>query len=181
MVPVAEAGPAAQPVATLPPMPGVVLVGLLVSTAGFYGFFWFGRIAADLRRHLDGNIRVWRNVLGSLVPVVNLIVLHRLARRVAELNRRHGLPARPTTAKFTVVLVLVTAVAWPINYIANHYLPAIAVFTTLIVILLLSVPMLMVQRALNDFKASLTEVEWLAPVNRMTVRQGLACVAGFPL
>ena len=94
------------------------LLGLAIITLGIYVIFWMYRVNREMRdfgrKYGDeelGNVNPWLSVLGSLIPFVNLIVIHRTGRRVQRVQELTGRGADYSMVLHWV-LVLFTGLWW---------------------------------------------------------------------
>ena len=67
---------------------------LVVITFGVYYFFWYHRIGAELTAFTESPHAAWSKWWSQLIPIYNLIGLHRMAKRLNEAHIRVGSSVR---------------------------------------------------------------------------------------
>ena len=94
------------------------LLGLALVTLGIYVLFWVYRVNREMRdfgrRYGDaelGSVNPWLSLLGSLIPIVNFFVIHRMGRRIQRVQDLTGRGADYSLVLHWV-LVLVTGLWW---------------------------------------------------------------------
>ena len=153
-----------------PPIALWQLYLLFVSTIGVYQFFWLQRIATDMRRHVDPDIRPWLYVVALFVPMAPPFLAWRLTGLLSRLDqtpaRRIGPPRWVIVATAALTGLIGTAMMF-----ADAKGGLLVIIALLLSIALLPLPWLMLQRQLNHYKRSLTGADWTSRPYRFTKLQ----------
>ncbi len=81
---------------------------LILLTSGVYIFFWTARVAGDMRRHVNDEIRPWHYVAGLLIPIAGLFVVHKQASQIRQLNDRVDQRIGPPPWVIVILTLVVT-------------------------------------------------------------------------
>jgi len=151
---------------------------LIFLTFTIYTLFWSGRLARDLRAHVDPEIKPWKSVVGLIIPIVGFGVVYRQTRHIRNLNAAVGQSSKfgPGLVMFVFIVVYFASLAS--NLAADDLGETLSLVLTLVVVAAYSAPWLLMQHDLNRYKARLASAQWTSPPNRYTGLQRTTVALG---
>jgi hypothetical protein len=161
-----------------PPVALWHLFVLILLTGGLYIFFWSFRVAAEIQKHQNRQVRPWLYPIGLMIPFVGLFVVHRQATQITSLNTSMGQQVFPSP-QGVVGLLIISIIAgaifhWSVNL--DYWYLDLA--DPVVGLLLVSPCWLIMQHQLNVYKQALTDVHWTHRPFRFTKLQYLSLVPG---
>ena len=161
-----------------PPMAVWRLFLLIFLTFTVYTLFWSGRLAKDLRAHVDPRIKPWKSVVGLIIPIVGFGIVYRQTRHIRDLNAAVGQSSKfgPELVMFVFIVVYFASLAS--NLAADDLGETLSSVLSLVVVATYSVPWLLMQHDLNRYKAKLAGVQWTSHPNRYNGLQRVTVALG---
>ena len=133
---------------------------LILLTSGVYIFFWTARVAGDMRRHVNDEIRPWHYVAGLLIPIAGLFVVHKQASQIRQLNDRVDQRIGPPPWVIVILTLVVTVLPEMAEKLLDQEVWYLETATFLLFVALIAIPWLLMQRQLNCFKLALSGARW---------------------
>ncbi len=118
--------------------PFIRVILLFILTFNLYFFYWYYRNWKDLKKHMDMDISPILRTIGLIVPLANIYLLYMQFRDIKEFAVESGVEAY-SPGIITVGVILISSV--------TSRLPDILLILGSLVL----IPLLVVQRTLNNF------------------------------